>query len=189
MIRFAVTLMLLLAAPAVTRAQSAPEPPEWGPLARLIGSWEGRGTGRWGESSVRIEHEPVLEGYFLQGRIHSVYEPQEKNPEGEVHENWDLYSYDRDRGRWVMRQFHTEGFVNTYVLDEAASRDDRLVFVTEHIENIATLIGAGWRARQTLHFLNDDEYVEIFDLAGPGQEFQTYIETRFRRSSDGANRR
>ncbi len=39
----------------------------------------------------------------------------------------------------------------------------------------------GWRGRETYRFLNDDEFVETFALAGPGKEFATYSETHFRR--------
>lgn len=45
------------------------------------------------------------------------------------------------------------------------------------IENIS----AGWVARETYRFLNNDEFVETFALAGPGKDFETYSETRFRR--------
>jgi hypothetical protein len=44
----------------------------------------------------------------------------------------------------VFRQFHVEGFVNQYALD-TSSTADRLVFLSEAIENIP----AGFRARET----------------------------------------
>ena len=54
-------------------------------------------------------------------------------------------SFDSVRKRIVFRQFHVEGFVNQYALD-ATSLPDRLVFVSETIENIP----AGFRARETM---------------------------------------
>lgn len=81
---------------------------------------------------------------FIQVRNRSTYAPQEKNPKGEVHDDLGVFSFDNSRKRVVFRQFHTEGFVNQYILD-ADAKPERLVFTTEAIENIA----AGWRARET----------------------------------------
>lgn len=39
----------------------------------------------------------------------------------------------------------------------------------------------GWRGRETYRFVNDNEFVETFALAGPGKEFAIYSETHFRR--------
>jgi hypothetical protein len=61
-----------------------------------------------------------------------TYPPHEKTPKGEVHEDIGLISYDRGRKAFVLRQFHKEGFVNTY----AGASDNPRVFTTEAIENI-----------------------------------------------------
>jgi hypothetical protein len=87
-----------------------------------------------------------------------------------------VFSYDGTRKRFVFRQFHTEGFVNTYV-QQPGSDAKTLVFETETIENIP----AGWRARETYTVINDDEFVERFELAEPGKEFELYSEARLRR--------
>ena len=61
---------------------------------------------------------------------------------------------------------------------ESISEDGRsFVFTSTAIENIPQ----GWRARESYRFLSNDEFVETFALAGPGKEFETYSETRFRR--------
>jgi hypothetical protein len=52
-----------------------------------------------------------------------------------------------------------------------------LVFVTEQIENIP----AGWRARETYRIVSADEFVEVFELAEPGKDFELYSEGRYRR--------
>jgi len=70
-----------------------------------------------------------------------------------------------------------EGFVNQYMLDGTTSNAKTLVFVSESIENIP----AGWRARETYHLLSNDEFIEVFELAAPGKEFEVYSENRFRR--------
>ena len=83
-------------------------------------------------------------------------------------------SVDTARKLFVLRQFHVEGFVNTYT---AAPEGPPIVFTSEAIENIPT----GWRARETWRLEPGGELVEVFELAEPGKEFTTYSETRLRR--------
>lgn len=149
----------------------------WAPLRFLIGSWEGTGEGQPGVGSHERMYELVLEDKFLHVRNESTYEPQESNPEGEVHQDWGFFSYDQNRNKFVLREFHVEGFVNQYVLDEVAPDSRKLVFLTESIENIPP----GWRARETYEILGKDEFRETFDLAAPGKELSCYIENHFRR--------
>ena len=166
---------LLLCQPI--RAQATQQPDVWDPLKYFVGSWEGKAKGQPGNGKVEREYQFVLNGKYLQAKNKSTYPPQEKNPKGEVHEDWGLFSYDRSRKQFVLRQFHIEGFVNQYALDRAASNDKTLVFVTESIENIP----AGWRAKESYRILNNDEFVETFELAAPGKEFEVYAENRFKR--------
>jgi hypothetical protein len=125
---------------------------------------------------VHREYHLVLGDRFIEVRNRSVYPPQEKNPRGEVHEDVGYISLDRARKVFVLRQFHLEGFVNTYAA-EAPTSPGPIVFTTEAIENIAP----GWRARENYRFEGPDELVEVFELAGPGEEFTTYTETHLRR--------
>lgn len=46
-----------------------------------------------------------------------------------------------------------------------------LVFVTDRIENIPD----DWRARETYTIINQDEYVEVFELAEPAEGIQTLL--------------
>jgi hypothetical protein len=52
-----------------------------------------------------------------------------------------------------------------------------LVFVTDRIENIPD----DWRARETYTIINQDEYVEVFELAEPQKEFKLYSESHWKR--------
>jgi len=149
----------------------------WEPLKVLVGSWEGTGKGQPGNSRVEREYQLVLGDKFLQVKNKSTYPPQKENPKGEVHEDWGLFSYDRTRKQFVLRQFHIEGFVNQYRLEKAASDAKSFVFVTESIENIA----AGWRARESYKIVNANEFIETFELAEPGKDFEVYTETQFKR--------
>jgi hypothetical protein len=105
----------IFAAEAISIRQEEPageKPDPWQPLGFFAGRWEGTGEGRWGHSAVEREYEFVLGGKFLFARNKSVYPPQEKNPEGEVHTDWSMISYDTGRKTFVLRQFHDEAFVN-----------------------------------------------------------------------------
>ncbi|MCI0388026.1 MAG: hypothetical protein MOB07_04565 [Acidobacteria bacterium] len=170
-------LLLLLLLSSSILAQSNKQPDIWEPLKYFIGSWEGTAKGQPGNGKVEREYQFVLNGKYLSAKNKSTYSPQEKNPKGEVHEDWGLISYDRDRKLFVLRQFHIEGFVNQYTLDMATSNSKTLVFVTESIENITT----GWRARESYRILNNDEFIEVFELAAPGKEFEIYAENHFKR--------
>jgi hypothetical protein len=170
-------LFTIILLPSLLFSQTGNKPDVWAPLKFFVGSWEGTGTGQPGVSKAEREYRFVLSGKFLEARNKSVYEPQQKNPQGEVHEDWGLFSYDRSRKKFVLRQFHVEGFVNQYVLDSLAADGKTLILVTESIENIP----AGWRAKETYKILNDDEFVEIFELAEPGKGFEVYSENHLKR--------
>lgn len=158
-------------------AWAQPAPDRLAPLKGLLGSWEGTTAGTPGEGVVQREYRLVLNGQFIEIRNAATYPPQAKNPKGERHEDVGLVSFDRARQRFVLRQFHVEGFVNTYVADEVAAGARAVVFTTDAIENIPP----GWRARETYRWVSDGEIVETFELAEPGKDFTVYSESRLRR--------
>lgn len=145
-------------------------------LAFLIGRWEGTSDGQPGQGTVRREYARVLNDRFVRVRNRSEYAAQPKNPKGEIHEDEGLFSFDKARKRLVLRQFHTEGFVNTYVDDDAPGATG-IVFTSEAIENIP----AGFRARETYVAQGPDRFEEVFELAEPGRSFEVYSRTRFSR--------
>lgn len=158
----------------------------WTPFNYFIGTWHGSGQGRPGHSRVQRQYQFVLGGQFLQVQNRSIYDPQDKSPDGEVHEDWGLIGYDRTRQVFVFRQFHVEGFVSQYVLDSLTDNGQTIRFITEGIENIPT----SWRARETYRKLSEDEFVEVFELAEPGKDFAVYTENHLQRVQSGlmANR-
>lgn len=149
----------------------------WTPFKFFIGEWQGSGQGEPGASRVERKYEFVLNGKFLFVQNKSIYDPQEKNPEGEIHEDWGFISYDRARETYIFRQFHIEGFVNQYLLDLMSEESQTISFVTESIENISP----GWQAKESYRIMGPDEFVEVFELAAPGKGFRIYSESRFYR--------
>ena len=59
--------------------------------------------------------------------------------------------------------------------DQLSAVGKTMVFATESIENIP----AGWRARETYKILGPDEFVEVFELAEPGKNFEVYSDARY----------
>jgi hypothetical protein len=149
----------------------------WRPFNCFIGVWKGSDQGQTGHSRVERKYEFILNDKFLFVQNKSIYDPQEKNPEGEIHEDWGVISYDRARETYVFRQFHIEGFVNQYLLDQIAEDGQTISFVTEAIENIPP----GWRAKESYQILGPDEFVEAFELAAPDKDLKIYTENRFQR--------
>ena len=148
----------------------------FGPLRFLTGTWRGDQAGQPGQGTAERTYQFVLNDRFLQETNTSTYPPQEKNKAGEVHHHMSMISYDGARKRFVFRQFHTEGFVNTYV-QEPTTDAKTIVFVTEAIENIPP----GYRARETYTILSNDEFRERFEIAEPGREFELYSEAHLKR--------
>lgn len=149
--------------------------PVWKPFDYFVGSWRGTSQGKAGAAKCERTYRLVLNDRFLEIRNKSTYAPQEKNPKGEVHEDWGLIGFDRMRKKFVLRQFHVEGYVNQYLFE--SGEDKRLIFTSESIENLPP----DWRARETYRIVNENHFVETFELAAPGKDFEVYSETRFKR--------
>ena len=100
----------------------------------------------------------------------AVFEPQEKNPSGEVHEDLGFFSYDQARKKIVLRQFHIEGYVNTYILEKIPERGEAFVFVSEHLENAPPTM----KAREVFQLIDENTMEQSFDLSMSGTDFQCY---------------
>jgi hypothetical protein len=163
------------AAASVYAAEERPDP--WQSVRFFIGHWKGTAEGEAGTGTVERTYQFILRDQFIQEQNTSTYPPQEKNKTGEVHHHLSIISYDRQRKILMLRQFHVEGFVNLYALNQAASTPKRLVFESEHFENFNN----SWKAKETYDIISEDEFVETFELAPPDKPFQLYSRNHLRR--------
>jgi hypothetical protein len=172
-------MRLLFALLSLTSAMAGeaadPAPDRWQPVRFLIGSWRGDASGEPGKGRVERTYQLVLGDRFIEERNVSTYEPRSPDKPAEVHQHRSFVSYDKARKTFMLRQFHQEGFVNLYALNQAVSTPTRLVFESVSFENL----GNDWRARETYQVVSSDEFVEIFELAEPGKEFQVYSTNHF----------
>lgn len=177
MMRLAYLVVLLaLTIPITGEQQQGAATDRFARLRFMVGSWKGPQSGQPGSGTSERDYAFVLDGKFLQVKNKSAYPAQQKNKAGEIHEDMGMIGYDRGRQRLVFRQFHTEGFVNTYV-EEPSGDPQRIVFTSEAIENIP----AGWRTRETYILRSPDEFIERFELAAPGKDFELYSEATLKR--------
>ncbi len=166
----------LIAGSASAPAQTGPKPDPLVPVARLVGNWAGTASGESGEGAVSRSYEWVMQGRYLRESNVSRYPAQEANKVGEVHEHMSMFSHDKTRKTIVLRQFHVEGFVNTYHLASAPG-EWPMVFESEAFENFSN----AWKARESYEFVSNDEFIETFELAPPGKPYQVYSRNRLKR--------
>jgi hypothetical protein len=177
--RIATCLLVALVVSGPAGAADA-TPEDWQPVARLIGTWSGTASGSAGEASVQRRYAFVVGGRYVHETNTATYPPQEKNKTGEVHEHWGIFSFDKQRRTLVLRQFHVESFVNTYRrVEPPAGASATLVFESESFEKFNN----AWKARESAEFLFDDDLVEVFELAPPGQPWRFYSRAQLRRTS------
>jgi hypothetical protein len=150
----------------------------WQPFMFLAGTWKGKGGGEPGIGEYERTYQFIFNQKFLEVKNKSTYPPTEKNAKGEVHEDIGYISYDKMRHIFVLRQFHIEGFVNQYKLDNISADGRTIIFISEVIENIP----AGWRAKETYQIIGENELIETFELAPPNKDFEVYTTVTLRRS-------
>jgi hypothetical protein len=173
----ALTLILLLFSAIASFSQAKTD--VWKPLQQFIGEWKGTGGGQPGNGDYERSYKFIYDGKFIEVRNRSIYPKQEKNPNGEIHEDIGYISYDKTRKLFVLRQFHKEGFVNEYKLEGISADGKTIIFISESIENIP----AGFRARETYQLNGDNQLTETFEIAAPGKDFEIYTKTYLKRST------
>lgn len=172
-------IIILLFLPVLLLAQSADKNSEekdvWKPLRYFVGDWTGTISGMPGDGVGERTYRFVMDGMYLEFENVGIFEPQEKNPNGERHEDKGLISYDKARKIFVMREFNSEGYYNQYLIDSISEDNMTMVFVTEAIENGPP----GMRARYLIQIESEEEFTEIFELAFPGKDFGACMTNRW----------
>ncbi len=170
------TIFFLLLSSTVFAQNNAQEK-LWQPFLFFVGEWTGRGEGEPGKVNYERTYQLVLKDKFIEVRNKSIYPPTNKNTKGEVHEDRGFISYDRSKKKFILRQFHVEGFINTYESESISPDGKKIVFITTLIENIPP----GWRARESYEITGEDEFIETFELAEPNKDFFVYTKATFKR--------
>ena len=173
-------IVLLVFLPVFLFSQEKDTVNIWEPFTYFIGSWEGDGGGVAGKGKGDRIYQYILKDRFIYLKDKSTFEPQEMNPEGEIHLEWSFFSYDKNRKNFMLREFHGEGYVNTYALDGLYENGKTMVFLSEHIENGPP----DMRARLTYSIINEKEFTETFEIATKGQDFKVYIVNRWKRKNN-----
>ena len=117
-------------------------------------------------------------GKYIEVINNSKFEPTAKKPNGEHHIDKGYISYDSNRDKFVFRQFHIEGFVIQYVLDESLSSNSKLIFFTENIENFVP----GGKARWVISKGSGGEIKTTFDVSFPDKEYECFGENILKRN-------
>jgi hypothetical protein len=150
---------------------------KWAPFKFFSGKWLGTGKGQAGTGEYEHTYEFILNDRFLFVRNQSIYPPLEQNPTGETHQDWGFISFDKGRNTFVYRQFHIEGFVNQYVLEQHSPDFSQFSFISESIENISH----GWRAKENYRLISSGEFIESFLLAESSKNFELYTECHLKK--------
>ena len=170
-------LLFLLLTPGPCFSQISKQDSLWMPLKFFIGHWIGTSEGQPGIGKYERSYQFVLNKKFIEVKNKSTYPPSKDHPNGEIHEDAGYISYDRFRKTFVLRQFHSEGFVNQYKLESISADGKTITFISESIENIPV----GWRAKETNLLVNEMEFKEVFELAAPDKDFELYSKAILKR--------
>jgi len=139
---------------------------QWASVRVLEGVWEGNGAGFGQTSTVTHTWRFVLDGNFLQLSTKSVTDAAEDG-DGEIHEDVGYVSWSEGDETLRFRQFLSEGFVNSFTIQEAAHPEVGLNFEPVSTDGMAT-----FAVRMTLRFSGEDAYEMIMEMGTKGKELQ-----------------
>lgn len=151
------------------------------PFAFFLGSWLGSVDNMGREGTIRRTYTVVLDGNFVQFKTRADFDIGEDGVPAEVHQDWGMVSFDNGRDTMVVREFHTEGFVNQYVVKSISEDGRKIVLETESVENGPP----GLRARLTLQVLEENEFEETFELASGDEPYRVCVSAQMHRMMTG----
>ena len=164
--RKTVLLVALVLLPPAAASVGAEEPPTTAdPLAAvqiLEGTWQGESRGFGQTSRVTHEWERVLGGNFMRLKTRSVTDGDDGAES--VHEDVGYLSWSEGERILRFRQFLSEGFVNTFRLEQVESPMPGFNFEPESTEGADDLV-----ARMTLRIGPSGDYEMILELGSQGE--------------------
>jgi hypothetical protein len=144
------------------------------PFEWLIGTWQGTAEGAPGKGQQTRRYELILRGRFVMGTNRTTWEKTASHPEGEIHEDISLISWDRAAKRFVMHVFYVERFVAEHFGEQLGP--DVWRFTSERVQNGP----AGMRSRETFE-RRDGVFVSRFELASANEDFALYTTETLRK--------
>jgi hypothetical protein len=165
-------LIFLLSSLALPQTTAKKDP--WEPLKFLEGKWEDI---KPGVSTNKQTYRFVMNNKYLGMKTKAVFEPTDKKPKGEIHEDAGMISYDNARKTFVMRCFYIEGFVIQYTL--AISEDGKVLTFSskEAIENAPP----GTKAKLVFKKISNDQFEEKFFVAWPKKDYTCFVTNNLKR--------
>lgn len=151
----------------------------WRNLTWFHGFWTGSERGLPGNGRAQRCYAPIMDGRFLYARSETRFPPQTRNPDGERHAEWQVFSRDHDGGRVLLRRFGSGGQVTRFVLDTDASRSDRYVFTSASFDQAP----AEAYGRLTLSIGRGDSFRERLELGPSEDDLRLVMEGRWQRAS------
>lgn len=160
-----VVAAMLIATHVVSAEEQEEMRDHWGPVRMLEGMWEGEGEGFGQTSEVTHTWRFVLDGHFLRLETRSV--SASKTGEQEIHEDVGYVNWSGSENTLRFRQFLSEGFVNTFRLEQVDSPQPGLDFEPEETEGAENL-----SVRMTLRFIDAETYTMVLELGTKGAELK-----------------
>jgi len=133
----------------------------------LIGNWVGSGVDiDKNKSEISASYSYTTGNTYIEVNHHSEIEKKNKKFKNEVHDDWGMISYDKQRGVYIYRQFNIEGYYNQFILIDSLSNENTIVFESEQTENFL----AEGKFRLIVKKINNFEIETFLDLVSSGKE-------------------
>ena len=103
---FRLLILAIIFIPLISFAQDSQDkavPEDREVLDYFVGAWDDAESGLAGIGKGDRTYEFIMDGKHLYAKNRSRFEPQEKNPKGETHEDRAFFSYDGIREKVVLR--------------------------------------------------------------------------------------
>ncbi len=147
----------------------------WNFLGNLVGTWTSNISGKAGKGKGTSVYSRVLQSNYIKVENRAEFPSQEKNPNGEIHEDWGYFSFDKVNHKGILRVFYSEGYVTKYEL--IRNEPAILEFESVQQENLPRK----FLAKITLHMDNESELSEKLQLAPNGKDYNICIENSWKK--------